>query len=109
MEHPQLVKFLGAGEIYDDRFNQEVLFIVQEYVTGGSINNALWNTPLDSLTWDTRLQWASDIAEGTEPELSLPIRWTVQISSPCSSCDTLPSRVHQAWPSSTTGDTPIAI
>jgi len=64
MSHPHLVKFVGAGEIYDPRFGQQVLFIVQEFATGGSINNALWNTPLDSLSWDTRLQWANDIADG---------------------------------------------
>ena len=64
MAHERLVKFVGAGELYDERFDQNVLFIVQEFASGGSINNALWNTRPESLTWNTRLQWASDIAEG---------------------------------------------
>ena len=64
MEHERLVKFIGAGEIYDELFEEQVLCIVQEYLSGGSINNALWNKPLDSLTWDIKLQWAIDIAAG---------------------------------------------
>lgn len=36
-------------------------------MTGGSIDRALWEpkpTPRESLSWQTRVQWASDIAEG---------------------------------------------
>ena len=32
----------------------------------GSIDNALWGTALDSVTWPQRWQWACDIAEGMQ-------------------------------------------
>lgn len=63
-QHSRVVKFLGAGVLEDPRLGEEVLFMCQEFATGGSIDKALWGTSLDSLTWQHRVQWACDIAEG---------------------------------------------
>ena len=43
------------------------LFVVQEYMSGGSIDRRLWNPepqPLSSLSELERLVWACDISEG---------------------------------------------
>jgi len=64
LEHPQLVKFLGAGEIPPGTPGGGLLFSVQEFLSGGSIDKALWGTPTESLTWENRVQWAYDIANG---------------------------------------------
>jgi len=37
MNHPQIVEFIGAGEIMDEKFGEHVPFIVQELMSGGSI------------------------------------------------------------------------
>lgn len=41
-----------------------MLFMVQEYMSGGSIDGRLWDQPLESLSEFQRLVWACDIAEG---------------------------------------------
>jgi serine/threonine protein kinase len=33
-------------------------------MSGGSLNNRLWNTPLESVSWDEKIRWALDAAEG---------------------------------------------
>ena len=66
LQHERVVEFMGAGTITDTRLDEEVLFMCQEFATGGSIDRALWGTQLDSLTWALRVQWACDIAEGME-------------------------------------------
>jgi len=35
-----------------------------EFMSGGSLNNRLWNTPLSSVSWDEKVVWARDAAEG---------------------------------------------
>jgi len=40
----------------------EILFTVQEFVSGGSMDRRLWGTRLDSVSWHERLQWARDTA-----------------------------------------------
>ena len=39
-------------------------FIVQEFLSGASINGPLWGTPRDSVTWTVKLQWLLDMANG---------------------------------------------
>ena len=41
----------------------EVVFCVQEFMSGGSLDCQLWHTPVASVTWPERVQWACDIAE----------------------------------------------
>ena len=48
----------------EPRTGEMVLFTVQDYMSGGSIDRRLWHTARDSVTWTERLQWARDIAEG---------------------------------------------
>jgi len=67
MNHPQIVEFIGAGEIMDEKFGEHVPFIVQELMSGGSIDGCLWNpesSPRNSITWETRFTWLRDVAEG---------------------------------------------
>ena len=88
LPHPRLVKFIGAGLTreyprieHPNRFpskvignsffvdqEEEVLFTVQEYLTGGSVDTALWHTPhggtTSPISWKVKLQWARDSAEG---------------------------------------------
>jgi len=59
-----VVKFLGAGLLEDANTGEELLFMCQEFVSGGSIDRALWGTEFESITWQQRVQWACDIAEG---------------------------------------------
>ena len=64
IQHERLVTFMGAGEVADERScGEPVLFMVQEYMSGGSIDRRLWDQPLDSLSDEHRLVWACDIAE----------------------------------------------
>ena len=42
----------------------DVVFSVQEYMSGGSLDRHLWDTPLLSVPWARKLQWAFDTAEG---------------------------------------------
>jgi len=60
--HPRVVSFLGAGE--DTILGCPTLLMVQEYMSGGSIDRRLWKTPPESLSWKDKLRWGSDIAEG---------------------------------------------
>ena len=74
--HENLVEFIGAGEIRPEEGpvkglpemidDEPVLFMVQEYMDGGSIDNYLHSTPRTFLTWAQRIQWAEDIAQGLE-------------------------------------------
>lgn len=66
MQHPRLVEFLGAGRMAEPRDpnGRPLLFTVQEFMSGGSLDKPLWGTPRDSLTWEQRLGWATDTAEG---------------------------------------------
>jgi len=78
MQHPRLVKFIGAGEMHDKTESQWslqdgeegeqnfVLFTVQELMTGGSLDKRLWNMPLESVSWLERITWARDTAEGMD-------------------------------------------
>jgi len=66
MKHDRIVIFIGAGEMFVPEWDCTTLFIVQEFMSGGSIDGALWHpnpTQRDSLSWKERVQWASDIAE----------------------------------------------
>lgn len=65
LPHKRLVTFLGAGVLQDPELGP-VVFMVQEYQSGGSLNNRLWGQPLASVTWMERLQWALDTAEGMQ-------------------------------------------
>ena len=40
-----------------------VLFNVQEYMSGGSIDSRLWHTPYVSVSEEERVRWAVDTAE----------------------------------------------
>eukprot|EP00940_MAST-03C_sp_MAST-3C-sp2_P001875 g1875.t1 len=57
--HPRLVMFLGCGSVSTGSF-----FIVSEYVSGGNLADALWETPKIALA--QRLQFACDISEGCQ-------------------------------------------
>lgn len=48
----------------DPNSSMPVLFIVQEYVSGGSIDSRLWDKPRESVTDWERITWACDTAEG---------------------------------------------
>ena len=58
LRHERLVRFIGAGIIDGHRF------IVEELMTGLSIERKLWDTPTNSLTLHTKLIWARDVATG---------------------------------------------
>jgi len=64
IRHDKLVKLIGAGEMMDPKLQTRVLFTVSELMSGGSLDNRLWDTPMESVTWQERVQWACDIAEG---------------------------------------------
>ena len=81
LQHERLVQFIGAGEaatspyitltltrdpqqMYDEHNQGNVLFQVEEYLSGGSLDTRLWGTSFSSVTWGERLQWACDTAEG---------------------------------------------
>ena len=36
-------------------------------MSGGSIDDRVWNTPTSSVTWHERLQWAADAIEVFQP------------------------------------------
>jgi len=61
MQHDRIVIFIDPpGEMFVPEWSP-TLFIVQELMSGG-----MWNptpTPRESLSWQVRVQWASDIAE----------------------------------------------
>jgi len=65
MQHPRLVKLLGAGTMANSRDPRgpPTRFTVQEYLNGGSIDKRLWETPRASVEWAERITWASDVAE----------------------------------------------
>ena len=64
LRHERIVSFIGAGQIFDKTLAQNVSFSVGEYMSGGSIDRRLWDTPYHSITWDEKLVWAADICEG---------------------------------------------
>ena len=70
MKHERIVKMYGAGTSINKDKNGEgnVHFVVQEYMSGSSIDRILWN-PNRGLDWDSnwkiRLTWACDVAEAT--------------------------------------------
>ena len=65
IQHPRVVRLLGAGEVADElSLGEPALLLVQEFMSGGSIDRVLWNSEPTSLPWDVKLTWASDIAEG---------------------------------------------
>eukprot|EP00658_Telonema_sp_P-2_P026844 TRINITY_DN20870_c0_g1_i2.p1 TRINITY_DN20870_c0_g1~~TRINITY_DN20870_c0_g1_i2.p1 ORF type:complete len:235 (-),score=50.22 TRINITY_DN20870_c0_g1_i2:117-821(-) len=49
MPHPRLVEFIGAGEMAVPQLGHMLLFNVQEYMSGGSIETVLWGTQYLSL------------------------------------------------------------
>merc|ERR1712195_283190 len=64
MQHKCLVKFLGAGVMSEPTHGFRVLFTVQEFMSGGSLDQRIWNQPLDSVTWAEKLRWCKDTAKG---------------------------------------------
>jgi len=64
LQHERLVKFIGAGHMFDEKNEGNVLFSVVEFMSGGALHSRLWGEPLDSVTWQERIRWASDAAEG---------------------------------------------
>jgi len=60
--HPQLVRFVGAGRILHK--HQQLPFTVTEFMDAGSLDTALWDQPIESVSWEERCQWAYDIATG---------------------------------------------
>lgn len=60
LKHPRLVVFVGAGQCDAKGIDEQVVFVVQEYMSGGSIDKPLWGTARHTLTW---LTWACDVAE----------------------------------------------
>lgn len=48
----------------DPHSNEQVMFSVQEWMRGGSLDIQLWDVSYTAITWRQRLQWARDIAEG---------------------------------------------
>merc|ERR1712072_1486296 len=66
MKHERIVKFIGAGSIMHPQLQDPVLFLVQEFMSGGSLDKRLWHTPLSSVSWTERMQWLSDVAEGLQ-------------------------------------------
>merc|ERR1711871_949549 len=59
MKHERIVKFVGAGNIWHSELQEFVLFLVQEFMTGGSLDKRLWHTDPASVTWSERVQWIS--------------------------------------------------
>ena len=45
-----LPEFIGVGEMIDPRTQDLVLFTVQEFVSGGSMDARFWGTSFDSVT-----------------------------------------------------------
>ena len=60
--HPRLVMFLGMGHTDENK-----LFVVLEYMEGGSLDRILWMKKYDlkcEPSWEQRLQVLVDVAEG---------------------------------------------
>ena len=87
LQHERLVEFVGAGTMYDERNQGNVVFAVVEFMSGGSLDTRhpsfskpacetlydcsttmarLWDKPCESVTWNERLRWACDAAEGMQ-------------------------------------------
>ena len=86
LQHNRLVKFIGAGQIWDDLNQGDVVFsvqaillhrygmsflshfvvVAQEFLSGGSLDNHLWDKPIQSVDWAQKLQWAVDTAEALD-------------------------------------------
>ena len=62
LQHERLVKFIGAGKMFDAKNQGYVVFSVVEYMAGGALDSKFWGTPFESVAWTERLQWATDIA-----------------------------------------------
>merc|ERR1711871_720789 len=50
--------------MWDQKNQGYVVFAVQEFMSGGSLNTRLWGKPFQSVAWSERVQWALDTAEG---------------------------------------------
>jgi len=57
---------IGAGTKFEEDIAQFINFSVQEFMSGGSLDGKLWNTPQESVTWHEKLTWAADVCEGMQ-------------------------------------------
>ena len=65
IEHPNLLLFLGLF-VAKSTDTDECLNMVTEYVSGGTLEDAVEGTkePFLDLSWDTKIAWAYELADG---------------------------------------------
>lgn len=61
--HSRLVMFVGWGQAPADEHHRRREFVVLEYMAGGELSLRVWS-PQVVPTWQQRITWLSDVAEG---------------------------------------------